>query len=212
MAEIWIASDHHADHENILKFQLDDGTPMRPFKDAKEMLETLVSNHNAIVKPQDKVYFLGDFVMKARNISLAALFNGHKRLIRGNHDDGKSYVVQGIVGPVRTSDYLKYFEEIYASRLLDNLLLTHYPVHPDSIKVEWTNVHGHTHNNQPQGALGTKYYNVCVEMTDYRPLALYEVKERIAALKRQNQALVMQHLASMGVDLNQLDVDELNKL
>lgn len=196
MAEIWFASDHHIDHANILNFKLDDGvTPMRDFPDVKTMTEVMVTRHNEVVKPEDKVYFLGDFAIKKRNVNLAALFNGHKRLLRGNHDDAS------------TKEYLKYFEEVYASRLLDNCLFTHIPVHPDSIKMEWTNVHGHLHNNGIPMSLGTKYLNICVELTDYRPLTLGQVKERIAAQKRRNMELIVGHLAHMGV--TNIDLDEL---
>jgi calcineurin-like phosphoesterase family protein len=38
------------------------------------------------------------------------------------------------------------------------------------------NVHGHLHNNQPQGHLGHRYYNVCVEMLDYTPIALEDLR------------------------------------
>lgn len=210
MNEVWAVSDHHLDHANILNFVLDDGTKMRPFASVEEMQETMIERHNAVVKPQDKVYFLGDFVMKSKSLHLAQRFNGRKRLILGNHDpEFKSKTVMVDGQPVKVSEYLQYFEEIYSSRLLDNILLTHIPVHPDSLRVEWTNVHGHTHNNQPQGALGTKYYNISVEMTDYRPLTLDQIKNRIREQKERNQRLVMQHLLSMGAEF---DAEEIAKL
>lgn len=210
MPNKWIVSDHHFDHANMLTFTLDDGTKMRPFASVQEMQDVMIENHNALVKPQDKVYFLGDFVMNAKNISMASWFNGHKRIILGNHDPWKRRLQVGWEGEIRTSDWCEYFEEVYSSKLLDNLLLTHIPVHPDSLRVEWTNVHGHTHNNQPQGALGTKYYNVCVEMTDYKPVELSDLKGRIAKAKQDNQDRVMQHLLSMGV--SGVDLEELEKL
>lgn len=215
MNEVWAVSDHHLDHANILNFVLDDGTKMRPFTTVEEMQETIIANHNERVKPNDKVYFLGDFVMHWRNLHLASRMNGKKRLVLGNHDpEWKAKWVKTDVGEmVRVSDYLKYFEEIYSSRLLDNILLTHIPVHPESLRVEWTNVHGHVHNNQPQGVLGTKYYNISIEMTDYKPLTLDEIKGRIRVQKERNQALVIGHLAAMGVsDLSMLDAEELEKL
>jgi len=105
--------------------------------------------------------------------------NGHKRLVRGNHDifKTKEYIDAG-------------WEEIYGSRVLENILFTHIPVHPQSIGHFQANVHGHIHENDnypPVMRLDKKtqkvswcpFVNICVEKTNYRPLSLEEVKKRI---------------------------------
>lgn len=64
----------------------------RPFADTREMDEVLVANWNAVVRPDDLVYHLGDFSFglhdKARVRSIFERLQGRKVLILGNHDYG----------------------------------------------------------------------------------------------------------------------------
>lgn len=161
MANIWVLSDTHFGHANILNFKRGDGSPVRDFKSVEEMDFHMVSRWNAVVRPQDHVYHLGDVAMRREHIPLIAMCNGHKRLVRGNHDI------------YRTKDYLPYFDEIYGIRVLDNIIFTHIPIHPESLGRFTANVHGHIHaNTSPAGA----YYNVSVEAIDYTPVALEDLK------------------------------------
>ena len=74
-------------------------------------------------------------------------------------------------------DYLPYFKRLHGSLKLDTLLLSHIPLHPDSVP-RWSvcNVHGHIH---AQDIPDARYYNVSVEMIDYAPIALEDLKVRI---------------------------------
>lgn len=164
MANIWVLSDTHFGHDNILKFKRADGSPLRDFESREIMDEYLIERWNSVVRPQDHVYHLGDVAMRREHIRLTARCNGHKRLIRGNHDVYK------------TKDYLPFFEEIYGIRVLDNMIFTHIPIHPESLGRFKANVHGHIHANaSPAGA----YYNVSVEAIDYTPVALEDLKQRL---------------------------------
>lgn len=81
----FFTSDLHFFHKNILKFEKD----TRNFKDIEEMNEKLIEYWNSIVRPNDKVYNLGDlsFSSKFDNlISIANRLNGEHHLILGNHD------------------------------------------------------------------------------------------------------------------------------
>lgn len=168
---IFVVSDNHFGHAATFnKFKLPDGSPMRTFSCVEEMDQHMVDRWNAVVRPQDKVYHLGDVAMKRKDIATVGRCNGHKRLVRGNHD---TYA---------TKDYLKYFEEIYGTRLIDHLLLSHIPVHPASLRYNWVNVHGHVHNNVPQGHFGTRYYNVSVEVMDYTPISIEDLKKRLPVI------------------------------
>lgn len=166
MANIFIISDSHFGHANILNFTDDQGNPVRSFGSVQEMDDCMVEKWNSVVRPQDHVYHLGDVAMKRDCIKTVARCNGHKRLVRGNHDVYK------------TKDYLPYFDEIYGIRVLDGMIFTHIPIHPESLGRFKANIHGHVHG-QPQGHYGPKYYNVCVEVLDYTPISLEELKGRI---------------------------------
>ena len=167
MANIFIVSDTHFGQYSICEFLDVNGNRMRPWFSADEMDEALVANWNATVRPQDKVYHLGDVAMKRDKIALMGRCNGHKRLVRGNHD----------IFPMKY--YLPFFEEIYGTRVFDDMVLSHFPIVLDSIKPKWTCVHGHVHNNVRPGYLGPKYLNVSIEVTEWRPLAIEEVRQRI---------------------------------
>lgn len=203
MAEIFVISDTHFSHAAIIfKFRVGctcrpwDGVhavdcaskPMREFASVEEMDETIIDNWNACVRPQDKVYHLGDVAMDKKAVKLVGRCHGHKRLVRGNHDTHDD------------KHYRPFFEAIYGSRLLDReLFLTHIPIHPVSLRYDWVNVHGHVHNNVDKHHFGPRYHNVSIEVTDYRPLTLGELKARITAQQQENRAIAEQHLASIGV-------------
>lgn len=161
MANIFLISDTHFHHENILKFLGEDGKPFRVFKDASHMDEVMVERWNSVVRPCDKVYHLGDVTMhKQLNGVFLRRLNGHKRLVRGNHD----------VAP--TKQYLQYFDEVYGSRILDKMILTHIPISEESLGRFRGNVHGHIHQRR---LMDPRYVNVSVERIDYTPIPLEEV-------------------------------------
>ncbi len=63
----------------------------RPFKTPEEHVETIVANHNKMVKPDDIVYVVGDVLYQGthdphRWLQYVGVMNGRKILIRGNHD------------------------------------------------------------------------------------------------------------------------------
>lgn len=170
MPNIFIISDTHFYHENMMNFKREDGSPLRPFRDAAHMNEILVERWNSVVKPSDKVYHLGDVAMGKTDISILNRCNGHKRLVRGNHD------------MLNTGVYLKYFEEVYACRVLDHMLLTHIPIHPGSLGRFRCNIHGHIHY---QPAPGPEYFNASVEAIDYTPVSLETISSKFPAYRHR---------------------------
>jgi calcineurin-like phosphoesterase family protein len=169
---IFFVSDHHFGHEKTCTtFKRSDGSPLRPFSNAEEMNEALIERHNKVVKDQDKIYMLGDVVINKKFLHLVTRLKGRKRLIRGNHDTMplQMYIDVG-------------FEEVYGVRDLSKygLILSHVPLHPKSIQERWdANVHGHLHANVIDDP---RYLNVSLEQTNYTPLSLEEVRERIKKL------------------------------
>jgi len=167
MANTFFIADTHFGHQGMCFFIRDDGTKVRPFMSANECDDVMIENWNKTVRPHDKIYHLGDVAIKKIHIKTMSKLNGDKILIRGNHDIFK------------LSDYTPYFRDIRGTHKLDKLLLSHYPIHQDSIEGSLkVNVHGHIHykrvldeNKQPH----PKYMCVSVECINYTPIEIEEV-------------------------------------
>jgi calcineurin-like phosphoesterase family protein len=159
-------SDTHFGHNGVTRFLKDDGSKLRPWDNIEDMDEALVANWNSVVRPQDKVYHLGDVVINRRALPTLARLNGDKVLIKGNHD------------VFRLDEYTPYFRDIRGSGSFDEYLLTHIPVHPAQLYRWKGNVHGHLHSdvvvkeitNTAHNAFftslsveDTRYFNVGVE-------------------------------------------------
>ena len=84
MSRIFVSSDFHFFHKNILKFN----PSTRPWASVEEMNDALITNWNNVVASSDHVYNLGDFAFAgvSRQIDILEQLNGHHHLIRGNHD------------------------------------------------------------------------------------------------------------------------------
>ncbi len=168
MSEIWLISDTHFFHENILRFTIEGGDRLRPFNDITEMHETIIRKWNMLVAPTDHVYHLGDVTFdygKKFNELMYAL-NGKKRLTVGNHDHiyGQKGMALG-----------KHFEKIMLWRGFreEELTMSHMPLKEGHFRDGRVNVHGHTHWN----LVPRPYINVCVERRDYSPVHLDTIKD-----------------------------------
>ena len=136
MPTTFIVSDTHFSHSNILTFLNPDGSRLRSFDSVEEMDELMIENWNKVVKPNDRVYHLGDVCFKFAHLqAIIPRLNGYKNavLIKGNHDELKPH------------QYLQYFKDIRACSIIDKFILTHIPIHPDSLGRCKANIHGHLH-------------------------------------------------------------------
>jgi calcineurin-like phosphoesterase family protein len=110
--------------------------------------------------------------------------NGDKVLIRGNHDI------------FRDTDYREHFRELRAYHVMNGMILSHIPVHAESLGRFGVNIHGHLHANRVKKARGVdartgevlysdaidpRYHCVCVEATDFAPILFEDVIKRIEA-------------------------------
>lgn len=173
MANIFLISDTHFSHAGVCTFTEADGvTKIRPWTDPDEMDEELVKRWNSVVRPQDKVYHLGDVVIKEKALNIMYRLNGDKVLIRGNHDIFKDKA------------YNKHFRSLRGCHVLDGMIMTHIPIHSDSMGRFKANIHGHLHTNQVMldGKPDPRYFSVCVERIDYTPISLEDIKKRIASV------------------------------
>lgn len=161
MVTTFVMGDTHLGQESILTFKRNDGSPLRVFSSIDEHDEYIVEQWNKTVRPQDKVYHAGDVTMHKRFLHLCGRLNGHKRLVMGNHDDHGA------------KEYLKYFEELYGSRILDGMIISHFPIHTDCVNRFKVNVHGHLHANVINDP---RYINVSCEQVGYTPVSLEQIR------------------------------------
>lgn len=163
MNKQFFIADMHFGHERII--------PMcnRPFKNTKEMELKMIENWNKKIDTNDTVYILGDFSFKLKKeeaIQILRQLNGHKVLIKGNHD---KYVGQ--------RDFDECFDGIYnLLQITENkvqITLCHYPI------IDYPGMHygakmiyGHIHNHYiPHKDM----YCVSVECINYEPVTYEEI-------------------------------------
>lgn len=175
MSNIFLCSDLHLSHSNIITFKREDGRPLRNFSTIEEHDEHIIAQHNKVVNPQDRVYMLGDITFHNKYLHKLDRMHGRKVLIKGNHDD------------LKLTQYLPYFDDIRACHILDKFILTHIPIHVESFSRWKANIHGHLHANRVKCAWGSKiderYQNVSMEqLDDYTPISLEEMKSRLRKL------------------------------
>ena len=163
---VFVVSDLHFDHENIIRFC------NRPFRTAREMNRALVYNWNRTVGDGDRVYYLGDLTYgrgrRPIDFWLSKL-NGEIRFIRGNHD----------------TDIITNAEVVKDRFLIryggHDFLLMHDPYRPPHYD-GWI-IHGDKHNNSPEEYphinIKNKTINVCAEFTGYTPMNLDEIVLKI---------------------------------
>jgi calcineurin-like phosphoesterase family protein len=183
VSNIFLTSDSHFGHVGVTKFLAPNGVDkLRPWDTIEEMDEALIENWNKVVRPQDKVYHLGDVVINRRALPTLARLNGTKILIKGNHD------------VFRLEEYTPYFKDVRGSGELAGYVLTHIPIHPQSLERWKGNFHGHLHAHsvlmQDPGEYAKciiknpSYLCVSVEQTNFTPISLEEAKKR---MKEQNE-------------------------
>ena len=169
MANIFLVSDTHFGHNGVCQFLRADGvTKLRPWDTPEEMDEAMIKVWNETVRPTDKVYHLGDVVINRKALHTLHRLNGDKVLIKGNHDI------------FRLEEYTPFFRDIRAYHIMNNVVFSHIPIHPDSKGRFSGNIHGHLHSNKMDDPW---YLCVCVEQTDFKPISLEDAFKR---LKDQN--------------------------
>ena len=68
MPSVFLYSDPHFSHAGVCRFLRVDGiTKLRPWDTPEEMDEALVERYNAVVKPNDIAFHLGDFAFRHSN-------------------------------------------------------------------------------------------------------------------------------------------------
>lgn len=191
----WFTSDLHFFHKNVIKYC------KRPFSSVEEMNEKLIELWNKQVSSKDLVYILGDFSFGnyEDTIKIVKRLNGHKILIRGNHDyrfTARDLVEMGFKD-VRDYDHIRIGNKY--------VLITHYQYRAGHLKQIWYSVkhffikrerrkyfdyypvdcgkwhlHGHNHSGPK---INGRQINVCVDVNNFKPISEIEIEKIINGSK-----------------------------
>lgn len=180
---VWVYSDPHFSHANICKFGTYNGDPLRPWDDIGEMNRDLIAYYNELVEDKDRVYILGDVAFNARAmIEAVSQLKGRKVLVPGNHE------------PRKMRKYFDLFDDVRGYVQGKGYIMSHIPLHPNSLQRWGLNIHGHLHDEAVRRDGHTekgnptyedlnetvedeRYYCACVERTNFRPKILNEILE-----------------------------------
>jgi calcineurin-like phosphoesterase family protein len=178
----WFSSDLHLGHFNIIRYS------NRPFASVKEMDDTLINNINALVKPEDTLWFLGDFCFGPREphgfFKVAESYRNRINckniiLIWGNHDpnpfahkrDERHFADR----------FARLFVEDYGLRnttiMGQKMTLCHYSMRTwDKSHHGAFHLYGHSHGSLPDDPNALSF-DCGVDCHGYKPINFQEVVE-----------------------------------
>ena len=177
---IWFTSDLHFGHANIMKYE------GRPFNNTDEMNKFIFNKWNALVKPDDIVFILGDILFGGSDLfeRIFPKLNGKKYLIMGNHDYKN----------VRNR-YREYFEDVQNKMFISidgqPIILNHEPLmcFGGQLTNRVWHLFGHVHTNHTCcDGIDTKIvekictpnmYDVGVDWNNFAPIKWQEVRDKI---------------------------------
>lgn len=171
---IWFTSDLHLGHEAIIRMQ------NRPFQNVEEMDNALIHHLNECVRPNDKLYILGDIshhMTPADSNALIKRIHGRKYLILGNHDvTGDPEVCRYDTG---LFEWVDFYRKINVNRM--TLVLLHYPMQTwPKARAGSVMLHGHIHSgpgyNAANKEAGIRRFDVGVDANNYYPVSIDQIK------------------------------------
>lgn len=171
MSKIYVTSDYHFDHENIIRFS------GRPFKDLVNMNSHMLDMWIRTVSEEDTIYFLGDFSFGPDSsddkiVKYLSLLTGNVKFLLGNHDMPKPQF--GSVGIERLIKDNKFGIEIIPAGhriIVDNqeFELSHYrPKKWPPLDRNVVYLYGHVHSRfkytNMHNSIASKKYDVGIDM------------------------------------------------
>lgn len=144
---IFFTADWHMGHRFFITQK------KRPFASVEEMTETIVANHNSVVRPGDIVYVLGDCYLQMtfeQAMAIQKRLVGQHFLIKGNHDSiAEKMSKRGGFVWMRTLDELNIGEPWFDVR--QSITLCHYAMRTwrNAGRGTWM-LYGHSHAMLPE--------------------------------------------------------------
>lgn len=168
----YISSDHHFHHLRICEYC------DRPFYDIDEMNSFLISKWNSIVKPDDHVYYLGDFGLARpeKLMPIRGKLNGiWKLFLAGNHDRTSMVNI-----PELAETIIKYSPTKRYEIELDGIpfVMSHCPIQRD-FKDDRIYLFGHTHSTLTKENPNVNNIHIGCDAWDYGPCSIEQIKKML---------------------------------
>lgn len=179
--KVFFTSDTHFSHTNIIQFC------QRPFKNADEKNEVIITNWNNVVRKDDIIFHLGDFCLggSAEWSKILDRLNGKIYLILSNHD----------LKNIRPR-FIERFKHVALSMRIEigkkKIYLSHYPYlcFEGGYKDDVWQLFGHVHTRPSNTGIDAGRFqylyptqlDVGVDNNGFTPLSFKQVRAKI--LKR----------------------------
>ncbi|RYY08110.1 MAG: metallophosphoesterase [Alphaproteobacteria bacterium] len=158
---VWFTSDTHFGDPRILRID------KRPYPDLATHDAALITAWNAVVRPEDNVWHLGDFALgpsAERIAEILGSLSGTKHLIIGNNDGAGTLQAHGWAS-------IAHYAEISVDAR--RLVLCHYAFRTwNGIGRGAINLHGHSHNKLKPIP---RQYDVGVDAQGPAPISLADI-------------------------------------
>lgn len=163
MSKLFLTSDLHLGHKSICRYR-------QQFETVEEHDAVVFDNLASAVNKRDSIYFMGDVAFTFEGLEKIKTLNvKSKVLIIGNHDLERGITVEHLAD---------VYDKVFALHSRRNVWFSHCPIHPSEMRDRIGNIHGHKH----VGVIDDpKYFNVCLEHTNYKPVLFSQVAEQFKA-------------------------------
>ncbi|WP_310622216.1 metallophosphoesterase family protein [Flexibacterium corallicola] len=170
----FFTADTHFGHDAIIEHC------NRPFANSEDQTSQLIERWNAVVRPGDHVFVLGDFAFKAPPGSLHGIFeslHGSKSLVLGNHDNQEVRSLPWTSHDARQPE-LALTNQLRFKHNKQTYFMCHYAWrtwpedHHGSI-----HLFGHSHGSLPDHDRST---DVGVDCWNYYPVSVNQIRSKFA--------------------------------
>src|SRR5208282_5072488 len=180
---LWFTSDYHIGHHNILT--LGKG---RPFASVEAMHAAIADRHNAVVRPGDIVYNLGDFALKCtweQAYAFRKRLVGQQHFLFGNHGNVAWDMIRHVPNCFVWAKGDPDSPGSYVLRLkgygVPKITLCHFAMRTftSSHKGSWS-LYGHSHNQLPEEP-NLLAFDCGVDCWDFTPVSIEQVARKMKA-------------------------------
>ena len=167
MSKVWVVSDAHWGHKNILKYRPE-------FSERHDHDWVILENILQATTKRDTLWMLGDMFFDEESIAYARTLSSHVanlHWVLGNHDSDNNKR-QRILRTILEEGLVN---KVHGLVKVNGVWLSHAPIHPEELRGK-PNIHGHTHTHVLPDK---RYYNACVDVNDWGPVGFQDIRGKL---------------------------------